>query len=236
MMRFQPDSCSLDGAAEQELSIHDGTVRDVLFLDDPRGNAVLVTAGAGDCRIHVTDTATATVVQSMAGHSNHVLSLCTWSAGPVFASASSDKTVRFWDLRARGCVNLVQYGTTSGGGSPVAAASVDPSGRLLATGHEDASCILYDVRGGRSVQSYKPHTADVRSVKFSPNAYYLLTAGYDNRMVLTDLQGDLTGALPNVVVAHHNDKVISGRWHPSDFSFISTSADKTSTLWALPPL
>ena len=79
--RFQPDSCSLDGAAEQELSIHDGTVRDVLFLDDPRGNAVLVTAGAGDCRIHVTDTATATVVQSMAGHSNHVLSLCTWSAG-----------------------------------------------------------------------------------------------------------------------------------------------------------
>ena len=186
--RFQPDSCSLDGAAEQELSIHDGTVRDCMFLDDPRGNAVLVTAGAGDCRIHVTDTVTATVIQSMAGHSNHVLSLCTWSAGnamskivapkdfihtklqnsagPVFASASSDKTVRFWDLRARGCVNLVQYGTTSGGGSPVAAASVDPSGRLLATGHEDASCILYDVRGGRSVQSYKPHTADVRSVRF----------------------------------------------------------------------
>ena len=62
-----------------------------------------------------------------------------------------------------------QYGTTSGGGSPVAAASVDPSGRLLATGHEDASCILYDVRGGRSVQSYKPHTADVRSVKFRYN-------------------------------------------------------------------
>ena len=26
------------------------------------------------------------------------------------------------------------------------------------------------------------------------------------------------------------------RWHPSDFSFLSTSADKTSTLWALPPV
>ena len=244
MMRFQPDSCSLDGAAEKELAIHDGTVRDCLFLNDPRGNPVLVSAGAGDCRIHVTDSGSATVLQSMAGHSNHVLSLCTWGSGaPVFASGSGDKTVRFWDLRARGCVNLVQYGSAAastgaggGTGSPVAACSVDPSGRLLATGHEDATCILYDIRGGRSVQSFKPHTADVRSVKFSPNAYYLLTAGYDNRMVLTDLQGDLTGSLPNVVVAQHNDKVISGRWHPSDFSFVSTSADKTATLWALPPL
>ena len=236
MMRFQPDSCSLDGGAEKELSIHDGTVRDCLFLDDARGSPVLVSGGAGDCRIHVTDCNNATVLQSMAGHSGHVLSLCSWSGAPVFASGSGDKTVRFWDLRARGCVNLIQFGTTTGGGSPVAACSVDPSGRLLATGHEDSTCILYDIRGGRNVQSFKPHSADVRSVKFSPNAYYLLTAGYDNRLVLTDLQGDLTANLPNVVVAQHNDKVISGRWHPTDFSFISTSADKTATLWALPPL
>lgn len=49
------------------------------------------------------------------------------------------------------------------------------------------------------------------------------------------LSGDLTAALPSVVVAQHQDKVISGRWHPTDFSFLSTSADKTTTLWALPP-
>lgn len=47
--------------------------------------------------------------------------------------------------------------------------------------------------------------------------------------------GDLTTSLPSVVVAQHQDKVISGRWHPTDFSFLSTSADKTTTLWALPP-
>lgn len=232
VMRFNADSCSFDGA-EMELSMHDGTVRDCLFMSDLQ---TLVSGGAGDCKIHLTDCATGQTVHSMVGHSGHVLTLCTWG-GSMFASGSQDKTVRFWDLRSRGCVNMVQYhGHGPPQGSPVAACTVDPSGRLLVTGHEDATCILYDVRGGRNVQTFKPHTQDVRSIRFSPNAYYLLSGGYDNRIVLTDLQGDLTQPLPSVVVAQHQDKVISGRWHPTDFSYLSTSADKTCTLWGLPPV
>lgn len=54
--------------------------------------------------------------------------------------------------------------------------------------------------------------------------------------MLNHIAGDLTMPLPSVVVAQHQDKVISGRWHPTEFSFLSTSADKTATLWALPPV
>ena len=74
-------------------------------------------------------------------------------------------------------------------GSPFASVCLDPSGRLLAAGHEDSTCMLYDVRGGRMVQQFKPHTSDVRTVRFSMNAYYLLTGSYDGRILLTDLHG-----------------------------------------------
>nr|XP_029722120.1 WD repeat-containing protein 47-like isoform X3 [Aedes albopictus] len=237
LMRFNENQKQLEGQ-EIELTMHDGTVRDLCFLEDTSNkSSLLISGGAGDCKIYVTDCETSTPFQALSGHGGHVLSLYNWGS-VMFVSGSMDKTVRFWDLRTRGCVNMVTPATSPGSrqGSPVAAVCVDPSGRLLVSGHEDSSCVLYDIRGNRPIQCFKPHASDVRSIRFSPSAYYLLTAGYDNKLVLTDLQGDLTMPLPSVVVAQHSDKVISGRWHPVDFSFLSTSADKTATLWALPPI
>ncbi|XP_032527957.1 WD repeat-containing protein 47 isoform X2 [Danaus plexippus] len=237
LMRFNSHTCNLEGQ-EVELTMHDGTVRDVCFIEDTSNKtSLLVSGGAGDCKIYVTDCATGKTFQALSGHSGHVLSLYSWG-GALFVSGSQDRSVRFWDLRTAGCVNVIAPPPAGqhAKGSAVASLAVDPSGRLLVSGHEDGWCGLHDVRGSRSLQRFSPHAGDVRSVRFSPGAYYLLTAGYDGRVVLTDLQGDLTCALPSVPVARHPDKVISARWHPDDFSFLSTSADKTAVLWTIPPL
>lgn len=89
-------------------------------------------------------------------------------------------------------------------GSPVASVAVDPSGRLLATGQEDSACMLYDIRGGRIVQVYRPHTSDVRSVRFSPGAHYLLTGSYDTKVVVTNLQGMCTFRAHTVVASGYD--------------------------------
>lgn len=43
----------------------------------------------------------------------HVLSLYNWGSA-MFVSGSQDRTVRFWDLRTRGCVNAITPATSPG--------------------------------------------------------------------------------------------------------------------------
>uniref|UniRef100_A0A8D0NNS2 CTLH domain-containing protein n=1 Tax=Sus scrofa TaxID=9823 RepID=A0A8D0NNS2_PIG len=229
VLPFNAETCNATGP-DLEFSMHDGTIRDLAFMEGPEsGGAILISAGAGDCNIYTTDCQRGQGLHALSGHTGHILALYTWS-GWMIASGSQDKTVRFWDLRVPSCVRVV--GTTfHGTGSAVASVAVDPSGRLLATGQEDSSCMLYDIRGGRMVQSYHPHSSDVRSVRFSPGAHYLLTGSYDMKIKVTDRLGDLTKQLPIMVVGEHKDKVIQCRWHTQDLSFLSSSADRTVTLW-----
>ncbi|XP_053549791.1 WD repeat-containing protein 47 [Bombina bombina] len=229
VLPFNAETCNATGP-DLEFSMHDGTIRDLAFMEGPEsGGAILISAGAGDCNIYTTDCQRGQGLHALSGHTGHILALYTWS-GWMIASGSQDKTVRFWDLRVPSCVRVI--GTTfHGTGSPVASVAVDPSGRLLSTGQEDSSCMLYDIRGGRMVQSYHPHSSDVRSVRFSPGAHYLLTGSYDMKVKVTDLQGDLTKQLPIIDVGEHKDKVIQCRWHTQDLSFLSSSADRTVSLW-----
>lgn len=50
--------------------MHDGTVRDVCFIEDMSNkSSLLVSGGAGDCKIYVTDCVTGTPFQALTGHS-----------------------------------------------------------------------------------------------------------------------------------------------------------------------
>ena len=57
-----------------ELSFHDGTVRDLVFMQDISNRAsLLISGGAGDSKIYVTDCESAMPIRAMAGHSGKTI-------------------------------------------------------------------------------------------------------------------------------------------------------------------
>lgn len=89
------------------MNIHDGTIRDLVFMEDTTNRtSLLISGGAGNCKINITDCATGAKIRSMDGHTAPILGLYTWG-GCMFVSCSQDKTTRFWDLRCAEAVNTI---------------------------------------------------------------------------------------------------------------------------------
>jgi hypothetical protein len=85
---------------EIELTMHDGTVRDLCFLEDTSNkSSLLISGGAGDCKIYVTDCATGTPFQALSGHSGKRRGKVPWCRRaqlcPRCSSAFSQSLHRF---------------------------------------------------------------------------------------------------------------------------------------------
>jgi len=63
-----------DSGDDVELTCHDGTVRDIVFMPDTSSrSSLMVSGGAGDCKVCVTDCGTGALLRAMPGHSGQTL-------------------------------------------------------------------------------------------------------------------------------------------------------------------
>lgn len=54
---------------ELELTHHNGTIRDVIFMHDSlKDDSILLSGGAGDCKVYVTDVKKQTTIRNFSGH------------------------------------------------------------------------------------------------------------------------------------------------------------------------
>lgn len=62
-------SYTSNSGPDLEFSMHDGTIRDLAFMEGPEsGGSILISAGAGDCNIYTTDCLRGQGLHALSGH------------------------------------------------------------------------------------------------------------------------------------------------------------------------
>jgi len=117
----------------------------------------------------------------LSGHTGEIYSLAFSPDGTLLASASGDRTIRFWDVRT-GRLSRVIDGHTGA----VHALIFSPNGRVLASGSRDSTARIWDVGTGKELKAFGAPFDTIRSLAFSPNGKLLAGGGDGGSLRLWD--------------------------------------------------
>ncbi len=158
-----------------------GLARDKKSLAYSPDGRFLAATGEDETQIDIRDARTRQRRARLTGHAGSVYSVSFSGDGRLLASASTDRTVRVWDVSAAKCIAVL-----TGHSDKVYAAVFHPEGKRLATGGRDGSIWLWDLASGQEVARLKRHTNYVFSLAFSPDGTTLASGSGDGTVRIWD--------------------------------------------------
>uniref|UniRef100_A0A7S3IKE1 Uncharacterized protein n=1 Tax=Strombidium inclinatum TaxID=197538 RepID=A0A7S3IKE1_9SPIT len=187
--------------------------------------------------VKVWDTETGINCASLQGHESDIYSIKSSTDGSYAVSVGKDRTIKIWDIRCKSFI-----GEMDGSGykemneialTPSGSEEVEGAGQtegMATVGHQDGSVTMWSMRQRQVISHNRLHDGEVRGVSYMANGRYLASAGFDNKVVISDTS-DVSN-LQVVKTLEHDDKVVSVRWHPCLPILLSTSADKSARIWS----
>jgi len=144
------------------------------------------------------------------------------SQATLLVSASTDQTLKLWDVNTGQCLKTY-YGHTGS----VRCVTFRPGGHEFASASDDQTLRVWDVETGQCLKTYHGHTDRLRCVTFRPGGHEFASASDDQTLRLWDVE---TGQCLKTYFGHTN-RVWSVTFSPDGSILASSSEDRAVRLW-----
>ncbi|XP_014672249.1 PREDICTED: guanine nucleotide-binding protein subunit beta-5-like [Priapulus caudatus] len=186
-----------------------------------------ILTGSGDSTCALWDVESGQLMQSFHNHTADVMSidLSPSETGNTFVSGGCDKMAMIWDMRTGDCVQKFD-----GHDADINTVKFYPSGDAFASGSDDGTCCLYDLRADKEVNCYTKQSIifGVNAVDFSVSGR-LLFSGYNDYTV--NVWDTLKGNRICILYSHENRVSCLGM-SPDGTCLCTGSWDFTLRIWA----